>query len=78
MYQSIINWNCRGFRKNIDEIKILMRDYDLIAFCCQESTNIINFRKYSSYQIFSKAIETRASGGITIMIKKTSPTDKLV
>jgi len=51
---------------------MLMQDYDPIAFCCQEtyikSTNIINFRKYSSYHIFSGA-----SGGVTIMIKKTIP-----
>ena len=77
MYQSIINWNCRRFSKNIDEFKMLMRDYDTITFCCQEtyikSTNIINFRKYSSYHIFSEAIETRASGGVTIMIKKAIP-----
>jgi exonuclease III len=82
MYQSIINWNCRGFRKNIDEIKMLMRDYDPIAFCCQEtymkSPSVIKFRKYSSYHIFYEAIDTRASGGVTIMIKNPSPTDKLV
>ena len=37
MAQSIINWNCRGFRKNIDEVKMILRDYDPIAFCCQET-----------------------------------------
>jgi len=54
-----------------------MRGYDPIVFCCQEtylkSTNIINFRKYSSYHIFSEAIDTRTPGGVTIMIKKTIP-----
>jgi len=53
IYQSLINWNCRGFRKNIDEIKMLMRDYDPIEFCCQE--------------IYV------TSGGVTIMIKKSTP-----
>ena len=54
-----------------------MRDYDLIAFCCQEtymnSSNIINLRKYISYHTFSKTIDNRASGGVTIMIKKSIP-----
>jgi len=53
---------------------MLMGDYDPIVFCWQETnmknTNIINFRKYSLYHIFSEAIDTRASGGVTIMIKK--------
>ena len=36
-----------------------------------KSTNIINLKKYSSYGIFSESIDTRASGGVTIMIKIT-------
>ena len=56
---------------------MLMRDYDPIAFCCQEtymkSPSVIKFRKYSSYHIFYEAIDTRASGGVTIMIKKSIP-----
>jgi len=66
MYQSITNWNFRGFRMIIDEIKMLMRDKDPIAFCCQytnmKSTNIISFRNYSSYHVYSEAIDTRVSG----------------
>ena len=45
MYQSITNWNCRGFRKNIDEIKMLMRDYDPIAFGCQETLYLEELEK---------------------------------
>ena len=54
-----------------------MQYYDPIAFCCQEtymkSSNVIKFRKYFSYHIISEAIDTRASGGVNIMIKKSIP-----
>ena len=33
----IINWNCRGFRRNLDEIKNLIRDFDPLALCFQET-----------------------------------------
>ena len=77
MKQSIINWNCRGFRKNIDEIKMILRDHDPIALCCQETYTIqdktIEFRKFRSYHVHSQAIDGRASGGVTVMIKKEIP-----
>ena len=43
-----------------------------------KSTNIINFRKYPWYHIFSEAIDTRASGGVTITIKKTIPHREII
>ena len=77
MDTKIINWNCRGFKRNIDEIKMILRDYDPVALCCQETytkeNNTIQFRKYSSYHVHSEAIDGRASGGTSIIIKKTTP-----
>ena len=73
----IINWNCRGFRQNIDEIKMMLRDYDPMALCCQETylkaSNTIEFRKYLSYHIHSEAVDGRASGGVSVLVKKSIP-----
>ena len=82
MEQQIINWNCRGFRKNIDEIKMILRDYDPVAFCFQETytkqNTTIEFRKFNSYFVHSEAIDGRASGGVTIMVKKTIPHRQII
>ena len=61
MGTNIINWNCRGFKKNIDEIKMILKDYDPVVLCCQETytktNNTINFRKYVSYHTHAEAID---------------------
>ncbi len=74
---SIINWNCRGLRRNIDEIKNLLRDYDPLAFCLQETFTgpgkTIDFRKYDLYHSLAIPIDGRSAGGVTVMIKKSVP-----
>ena len=77
MGTNIINWNCRGFKKNIDEIKMILKDYDPVVLCCQETytktNNTIDFRKYVSYHTHAEAIDGRACGGVSVMVKKTIP-----
>ena len=74
---TIINWNCRGFKRNLDEVKNMLRDHDPLAFCFQETFigpgKVINFRKYSSYHYHSLSTDGRSVGGVTIMIKKSVP-----
>ena len=74
MATNIINWNCRGFKKNIDEINIILKDYDPVVLCCQDTytitNNTIDFRKYVSYT-YAEAIDGRATGGVSVMVKKT-------
>jgi len=73
----IINWNCRGFRRNLDEIKNLIRDYDPMALCLQETYTgpgkTIDFRQYSSYHCHAISTDGRSIGGVTLMIKKSVP-----
>ena len=73
----MINWNCRGFNFFLDEIKMMLKDYDPLVLCCQEtylrSTNTIELRKYSSYHIHSEAVDGRACGGVSVMVKKSIP-----
>ena len=77
MGTNIINWNCRRFKKNIDEIKMILKDYDPVVLCCQETytktNNTIDFRKYVSYHTHAEAIDGRACGGVSVMVKKTIP-----
>jgi hypothetical protein len=73
----IINWNCRGFRRNLDEIKNLIRDYDPMALCLQETYTgpgkTIDFRQYSWYHCHAVSTDGRSIGGVTLMIKKSIP-----
>ena len=56
---------------------MLLRDHDPLAFCCQETytrqDRKIEFRQFKSYHVHSQAIDGRASGGVTVMIKKQIP-----
>ena len=74
MSNTVINWNCRGFRKNVDEIKNLLHDHDPMFFCFQETflraSKVINFRKYASYHCYSLSSDDRAIGGSSILVKK--------
>jgi ribonuclease HI len=78
----IINWNCRGFKQNIDEIKMMLRDFNPMALCCQETyfkpNNTIEFRQYNSYHVHSQAVDGRASGGVSVLIKKTIPHRQII
>ena len=77
MGTNIIHSNCRGFKKNIDEIKMILKDYDPVVLCCQETytktNNTIDFRKYVSYHTHAEAIDGRACGCVSVMVKKTIP-----
>jgi hypothetical protein len=78
----IINWNCRGFKQNIDEIQMMLRDFNPMALCCQETyfkpNNTIEFRQYNSYHVHSEAVDGRASGGVSVLIKKTIPHRQII
>ena len=73
MAHTIINWNCRGFRKNSDEIKMLLQDHDPMALCLQETflrpNKVFSFRKYASYHCYSLSSDDRAIGGSSILVK---------
>ena len=74
MAQKIINWNCRGFNMNLNEIQLLLNDYDPMAVCLQETflkpNKTINLRKYEQFHSFSLSSNDRVIGGSTILVKK--------
>ena len=63
---NIIQWNCRGFNANFEELSLLVQSFHPIAFCLQETylkeKDNINFKDYTPYSTYSKP-EDRASGG---------------
>ena len=74
---SIIQWNCRGFRANLDEIHILIQDFFPVAFCLQETLlsdkNVVEFRKYALFCSKPVIRDNRAHGGAALMIRKDVP-----
>ena len=73
---TIIQWNCRGFKANYDEINLLIQDYNPVAICLQETflktDDEFNLKNYSIYNYFSTKPE-RAAGGVSIIINSIIP-----
>jgi exonuclease III len=74
---TIVQWNCRGLRANVDEIHILIKDFIPVAFCLQETLfgdkNIIEFRRYTLFCSKPVMRDGRAHGGAALMIRKNVP-----
>ena len=74
--KSIIQWNCRGFKANYNEILILTTLLSTIVFCLQETflktTDNINFKNYSLYNHIATENQ-KASGGSSILVKSNVP-----
>ena len=79
---NIIQWNCRGFRANYDEIQILTANYNPIALCLQETflnpNDTVTFKGYSMYNFTSPVGDHHATGGATIMIKDGIPHSEVI
>ena len=74
--KNIIQWNCRGIRPNLNELKILTDYYDPILFCLQETflnNNTITFKGFCTYHHISRDIAGRACGGVSLLIKDSLP-----
>ena len=68
---TVLQWNCRGFQANFNELQILKQDFNPVAYCLQETylkeTTNIDFRQYNTYH---KSVDAqRASGGSAILVK---------
>ena len=74
MANSILQWNCRGLRANLDEVQRLTREFNPIVMCLQETflNNTLSFRKYSHYSKFGPS-DGRPSGGVSIFVNNKSP-----
>ena len=66
---TIVQWNCRGFKANFYELKILYERLNPLALCLQETflrqTDIHHFKYYKMYNCFGPEGD-RAAGGTSI------------
>ena len=71
---SIIQWNCRGFRANFDEIGVLSSTQKANIFCLQETylkpSDSLQLRNYHMYNAYGHIVHERAFGGSSILVKK--------
>ena len=62
-HPTFIQWNCRGFRVNFNEISLLIQNHNSVALCLQEThlkdTDNTNIKNYTMY--------------ITTKLKQTEP-----
>ena len=73
---SIIQWNCRGFRPNFNDFRILCDKYDPIVCCLQET--MLNsedycIRGFNSHHLISRDIGGRSCGGVSVLIRDGIP-----
>ena len=69
---SVLQWNCRGFRSNFEELKLLIREYDPACICLQELILGVNYpfllppTSYISYTSHHRGINGRGGAGLLI------------
>jgi hypothetical protein len=70
---TIIQWNCRGFRNNFNDLNILAQDVNPVAFCLQETyykhSDALLLRPYDMYNCYAQGDE-RACGGASVLIRQ--------
>ena len=68
-----MQWNCRGFKANFYELKILCERLNPLALCLQETflrqTDIHHFKHYKMYNCFGPEGD-RAAGGTSILVRQ--------
>ena len=76
MDNTILQWNCRGLRANIEEVQRLSREIKPSLICLQETLlnekNPINLRYYSTYHKFGH-FDSRSTGGVAVMAQNKIP-----
>ena len=80
--ESIIQWNCRGFRPNFEEIKNLISNFRPYILALQEThfkeTDNVNIRGFHHYfKTCMSEVDGRATGGCPIFVKEGIPHEVL-
>ena len=72
---TVIQWNCRGFRSNYEELVLLNKLFCPAVFALQETflktTSAVTFQNFSVTHKSSD--DERPSGGVALLIKKDIP-----
>ena len=76
MSNSILQWNCRGFSANFEEISVLIDKYKPVALCLQETflsdTSKVSLKYHSIYQLNFNA-GNRAREGVAVVVNNSVP-----
>ena len=68
----IIQWNCRGFKINLNELSLLIHKFNPVAFCLQEThlkqSDNVTLKHYSLYNCYDPN-DDRAKGGSSICVR---------
>lgn len=71
---NILQWNCRGFRANFDELSLLAMEMKAAIICLQETymkpTDNYHFSSYHIYNTYGNIVSNRPTGGSSILIKQ--------
>ena len=81
--KSIVQWNCRGFRPNFEEIKNLISNFRPYILSLQEThfkeTDNVHIRGFDHYfKTCMSEVDGRGTGGCSIFVKKGIPHEVLV
>ena len=70
---SVIQWNCRGFNANYNELRVLSQQLNPLAICLQETyikeKKKMNFKNYTMYNVNAPDGD-RAAGGSAILVRR--------
>ena len=76
MSNNILQWNCRGFSANFEEISVLIDKYKPVALCLQEAflsnTSRVSCKHHSIYQSNFNGCD-RARGGVAVVVSDSVP-----
>ena len=72
-----IQWNCRGLRANLTDLKVILEEHQPTAVCLQETLlskpGLFKLRGFKSYDIFSDA--DGSSRSVSILANISIPTN---
>ena len=76
----MIQWNCRGYKTNYDELLLLIAEFNPTIICLQETlkkhSDKLNIKTFEQYDYIIGTTQ-RASGGVSILIRKDIPQNKI-
>lgn len=80
LYTNIIQWNVRGVKNKIDELKILLDQATPECVCLQETKLPLNEELcISGFNTFLKSVDgERAHGGVAILVNNMVPAYEIV
>ena len=75
---SILQWNINSFEQNRPELEYLLQQNPSLI-CLQETKakEALKLRGFTSFNVFSKAADNRACGGVSILVKNNVPKQRI-